>query len=150
MMPAKTGRRQEAAAGVKTRRASPLWRLPRLQWKPSALRGRCPLTPWRTRPSPAVGSPARSGSSRLGPGRELAPSALARSPPRWPGVLAAPAGSLQTFSGGSAASPGSWGRGGEVPVSPSPLLPPLPPLDRTSGGFRTLPGLWRQTHTPDS
>lgn len=112
MMPARTGRRQEAAGAVNASRASPLSRLPRSERKPSALQGRRPF-PRRARPPAAAGSPAGEvAAAGSPPGRERAPRAPASPPPRWPGVLAAPAGSLQTFSGGSAASPGSWGRGG--------------------------------------
>ena len=112
MMPTRTGRRQEVAGGMKARRASPLSSPPRPEWKQSALQERRPL-PGRARPPPGAGSPAGEvAAAGSAPGRERAPRAPVHPPPRWPGVLAAPAGSLQTFSGGSAASPGSWGRGG--------------------------------------
>lgn len=39
-----------------------------------------PLIPWRARPPPAVGSPAKGGSSRLGAREELAPSAPPSAP----------------------------------------------------------------------
>lgn len=150
MMPASMELRAAGAAGgVNASRAWPLWRLPR----PEPLRAKCPSESdvlSRAVCPPAAGSPAGEvAAAGSAPRRERAPA----HPPVHP--LGDPASSprpLEVCKLSPRVRPHRWevGTRGKVPGSPSPLPPPLPPLDRTSGGFRTLPGLWRQTHTPDS
>lgn len=146
-MPASSGRGRELAGGVDASGASPLARS----------ESQC---------APRVAAPARAlaptgcGGRRAGeaaaagsaPRREPAPRARVRARPPT-GDPASSTRPLEVCKLSPGVPPhhrevGDAGR--EVPGSPSPLPPPLPPLDRTSGGFRTLPGLWRQTHTPDS